>query len=756
MAANIDIALRMKDQATRPIAAALSDIQRRAQAVSTALSGLGGFLGVAGGGAAVITFFRGVVSETLEAERNTRKLENVLRSTGGAAGQTSKDLLSLANAIEETTGVEADLVVNAEAVLATFTRVSGQVFPEALKAAVDLSAFLGKDLQDTVTMVGKALNDPIKGLTSLQKVGVSFSADQKRQIKQWVEMGDIVSAQKVIMEELTTEYGNAAAAMQGPLSKALTGITADWKNFLQAVGEQSGKSGGFGFLDMTRTKLRDIEDSFLRLVNLAGVFAQMTAHPIRYLRGEFSGEAATERDFDLSKQAGMRSTGNKPPPVLGPTDEQIKEAERKAKRWKDFVEDADLSWAAAMQVNESGGSEADQAIKARADLEKQWALDAWTNAEGYALAWDQAMAQNAAGMDEASLAIAARARLEQQFALDAAANAQDYALAWDQAMAQYEAGMSEAGQAMEARARLEQQFALDAAANAQDYALAWDQAMAQNTEGLDEASRAMEARARLEADQSRWGTEAWQRDHQVRLEAADAFYEAMTLRTELWAEQHAVTMKTVADTLTSVFDSAVQGFSSAVATAIVYGKSLGDVLANVFKQLAVQILSFFIQLGIQALLSSLVQKTAELSKMVVANAANVSIAATAGAAWGASLGGPIGAAASGAASAAAAIGAGTAGFTAAMAAFEGLAAGALAGAAHGGLNFVPREQTMLLDRGERVLSPAQNRDLTDFIDKGGKARGGSPTTVILTLDGREVGRGLVDLVRGGRLPLVLA
>jgi hypothetical protein len=39
--------------------------------------------------------------------------------------------------------------------------------------------------------------------------------------------------------------------------------------------------------------------------------------------------------------------------------------------------------------------------------------------------------------------------------------------------------------------------------------------------------------------------------------------------------------------------------------------------------------------------------------------------------------------------------------------------------AHGGLDYVPREQTYLLDRGERVLSPNQNQDLTDFMASGG-------------------------------------
>lgn len=41
----------------------------------------------------------------------------------------------------------------------------------------------------------------------------------------------------------------------------------------------------------------------------------------------------------------------------------------------------------------------------------------------------------------------------------------------------------------------------------------------------------------------------------------------------------------------------------------------------------------------------------------------------------------------------------------------------LAGIAHGGLDEVPEEATYFLNKGERVLSPKQNRDLTDFLQE---------------------------------------
>lgn len=42
--------------------------------------------------------------------------------------------------------------------------------------------------------------------------------------------------------------------------------------------------------------------------------------------------------------------------------------------------------------------------------------------------------------------------------------------------------------------------------------------------------------------------------------------------------------------------------------------------------------------------------------------------------------------------------------------------------AHGGLDYVPSEETYLLDKGERVLSPNQNRDLTGFLQRGKSTR----------------------------------
>ena len=47
------------------------------------------------------------------------------------------------------------------------------------------------------------------------------------------------------------------------------------------------------------------------------------------------------------------------------------------------------------------------------------------------------------------------------------------------------------------------------------------------------------------------------------------------------------------------------------------------------------------------------------------------------------------------------------------------------GIAHGGLDYVPKETTFLLDEGERVLSPRQNKDLTRYLNERQNTTGGN-------------------------------
>jgi hypothetical protein len=161
---------------------------------------------------------KGAIQDAQEYELVVAQLEAGLKSTGNAAGLSVEGLKQQASALEELTAVDENLIMQSQAVFQTFTNVrnvvgeGNDIFNQASMAALDLSVKMKGDLQGATVQLGKALNDPVKGITALTRVGVVFTEQQKSQIKTLVEAGDVMGAQKIILAEMNTEFGGAAAA----------------------------------------------------------------------------------------------------------------------------------------------------------------------------------------------------------------------------------------------------------------------------------------------------------------------------------------------------------------------------------------------------------------------------------------------------------------------------------------------------------------------------------------------------------------
>ena len=89
-------------------------------------------------------------------------------------------------------------------------KIGKDIFPEATKTMLDMSTALGQDLKSSAIQLGKALQDPILGITALRRVGVNFNNAQKETVKRLVESGQMMKAQKFILAELRTEFCNSS------------------------------------------------------------------------------------------------------------------------------------------------------------------------------------------------------------------------------------------------------------------------------------------------------------------------------------------------------------------------------------------------------------------------------------------------------------------------------------------------------------------------------------------------------------------
>lgn len=206
----------------------------------SAFSGLGDILtgglltgGLTAAAGAVISFGTSSVKEFQEAEKAANKLGQVYRTTGAVVGLSLQQIQDDISKLEESTGVDGDAIAdNITAPLLTFKSVRGEIFTQAQGLSLDLSKFFGTDMQSATLQLGKALEDPVKGIAALRRSGISFTKDQQDVIKSLVETGEKAKAQQMILDEVATQVGGQAEAVAKPIDKLLV----KWGNLQERIG----------------------------------------------------------------------------------------------------------------------------------------------------------------------------------------------------------------------------------------------------------------------------------------------------------------------------------------------------------------------------------------------------------------------------------------------------------------------------------------------------------------------------------------
>jgi phage-related minor tail protein len=228
MATDINILIKATDQASAPtkkVEGEIKNLGNTAKSSATSLGGLGNALktgltvGLVGAAAAIggLAFaFKDSLTEARNQIQADKQLEQVIKSTGEAAGVSAQQAKDLAGSLSLVTNFGDDAIESGESLLLTFTGIGKDVFPRATETMLDMSQALGQDMKSSAVQLGKALNDPINGMTALSRVGVSFTDQQKEMITTMQEAGDVAGAQGVILDELSKEFGGSAKGVSRP------------------------------------------------------------------------------------------------------------------------------------------------------------------------------------------------------------------------------------------------------------------------------------------------------------------------------------------------------------------------------------------------------------------------------------------------------------------------------------------------------------------------------------------------------------
>lgn len=187
--------------------------------------------------APIMLAFRDSLSLYDTQQRAEAKVAQAVRSTGQAAGFAADELFRQASALQDVTRFGDEAILDGvTAQLLTFTNIAGDEFTRAQEAALDLSTVLNQDLKSSSIMLGKALNDPVKGLSAMSRAGITFSEDQAQVIKALAETGDIAAAQGMILDELAKQYGGQARAAAEAGLGMLDQLSNAWGDLKEDVG----------------------------------------------------------------------------------------------------------------------------------------------------------------------------------------------------------------------------------------------------------------------------------------------------------------------------------------------------------------------------------------------------------------------------------------------------------------------------------------------------------------------------------------
>ena len=231
--------------------------------------GLKSAFGAVLAGGAVVGLTKDLIAAGEAEVSSNKKLENIAKSMGvfGKATDTvTKRLEDYSSTQQLSLGIDDDVIKSTQMKLLTFKNLAvtagqaGGMFDRATMAAQDLAAAGFGTAETNAVQLGKALQDPIKGITALARSGVTFTEQEKKKIETLVKSGKILDAQNLVMKAIETQVGGTAAA----------GVTSSQK--MEQAFAQFKESLGVALLPMfnkladffTKTLIPKLQDFFER------------------------------------------------------------------------------------------------------------------------------------------------------------------------------------------------------------------------------------------------------------------------------------------------------------------------------------------------------------------------------------------------------------------------------------------------------------------------------------------------------------
>ncbi len=226
-------------------------------------------------GGLLIGLKRGI-DEFSDSQKQMAQTQAALRSTGKAAGVTAKHVTTLASNLSALSGVDDEVIQSGENLLLTFTNIrngvgkGNDIFDKATATVLDMSVALGQDTKASAIQLGKALNDPVKGITALTRVGVTFTEKQKNLIKGLSGTGDAIKDLDTVGVHLSSKQKKLVKDMGDTTDAFKAARLAGIKLTDAQLDQLTTMSDGTGVIKAQNIVLKELQKEFGGSAKAAG------------------------------------------------------------------------------------------------------------------------------------------------------------------------------------------------------------------------------------------------------------------------------------------------------------------------------------------------------------------------------------------------------------------------------------------------------------------------------------------------------
>jgi len=226
--------------ATNKLSAASKNTTKSLAATSTAAKGLGTALRNSVAPILAIGTAASLLGRSLSVfqarERDSQLLAKGLNNLG-AGTHSLNQLQEAADKLGNTTLFSQDEFTRGFALLTSFRKIGVEAYERVALEAANIAQINQVDVSTSFMQLAKALQDPERNLSNLNRSGIAFSKQQTEVIKQLMKTNRVAEAHAMILDIVEESYDEAALAASKGFAGSLDNLGESFDDLSESIGK---------------------------------------------------------------------------------------------------------------------------------------------------------------------------------------------------------------------------------------------------------------------------------------------------------------------------------------------------------------------------------------------------------------------------------------------------------------------------------------------------------------------------------------